>query len=515
MLTVASDRTVFGVLEAGAVAHPDRELLVFEDAHGSVNRWSWAQAVEQTLASAQWLRAQGVGPRDRVHLHLPNRPEFLFTWWAAARLGAVIVPTNPLSSRDELRYMVTYAQTVFSLTDAGGRAAVADLVAPGRWHDCDETPLLGASAAVDELPEGPPASADLAVMYTSGTTSRPKGVRVTHANYVYAGEVVAKAIALRGDDRFLVVLPLFHANAQYYATLSTLVAGGTLVMTTGFSASGYVDVARRHRATVGSLFAAPIRMLIAKTPAPIANELRVVLFAQNLSADELRRWDELVGAPLLQLYGMTETMGPPLMNPLTGGRRDAIGRPVLGYAVRIVDEHGAPALTGELHVGGVPGVSLTPGYLDDPDATSAALQDGWLRTGDIVRRDADGFVRFVDRDKDMIKRAGENVAAGEVEAALREHPGVTDVAVVGVPDPVRDEQIVAFVVPNEKCPEEAQLIGWCAERLARFRVPSRIVAIAELPRTSVGKVRKNELRDSWVADQRRPNQRASVVRNGR
>jgi crotonobetaine/carnitine-CoA ligase len=246
-------------------------------------------------------------------------------------------------------------------------------------------------------------------------------------------------------------------------------------------------------------------MILAQKPSPRWREhsLRVVLFAQRLTAEELARWDAVVGAPLLQLYGMTETIGPPLMNPLYGERRHhSVGRPVLGYACRVVREDGTPAGVGEpgeLLVSGVPGVSLMQGYLDDPQATADALRDGWLRTGDIVSVDADGFVTFVDRTKDMIKRAGENVAASEVEAVLLEHPGVADAAVFGVPDAMRDEQVIAYVVPRfGDAVSDEELVAWCAERLSKFRVPQHVVVTTDLPRTAVGKVMKHALRADFL-----------------
>jgi crotonobetaine/carnitine-CoA ligase len=201
---------------------------------------------------------------------------------------------------------------------------------------------------------------------------------------------------------------------------------------------------------------------------------------------------------------MTETIGPPVVNSLVWPRRhDAIGRPALGYHCRIRRDDGSPAAVGEpgeLLVGGIPGISLMAGYLDDPDATAAVLKDGWLSTGDVVRRDADGLLRFVGRARDMIKRAGENVAAGEVEAVLLDHPDVADAAVVGVPDPVRDEQIVAFVVRRDGAnPSKEALREWCAERLAVFRMPSHFRIVPELPRTAVGKIQKHKLEEQWFA----------------
>jgi carnitine-CoA ligase len=508
-LDIVGDRTVWSVLAAGAELHPERDLLVYDDLEGGSEIYSWRATADRSEALAATFLRSGAGPGSRLHLHLGNRPEFLFAWFAAARIGAAIVPTNPASVPRELAYILDHSQAAITLTDESGVGTVSEARSKsgvdGRTLVC-ETDLAGGSdlsgCGVDaELPRS---HDDLGVIYTSGTTSRPKGVRVTHANYVYAGETVAAALRLNATDRFLTVLPLFHANAQYYSTMGTLVAGGTIVLARRFTASGYADLAIHHRATVGSLFAAPIRMILAAEPQPhwLRNDLRTVVFAQDLTDQEYEQWNASIGAPLIQLYGMTETIGPPVMNSVGGiSRHDAIGRPVLGYSCRIVREDGSsvfPGEQGELLVAGVPGVSLMAGYLDDPEASDAVMSAGWLATGDVVKQEPDGLIRFVGRTRDMIKRAGENVAAGEVEEVLREHPMVRDAAVLGVPDPVRDEEIIAFVVAVSHAQlDEADLRRWCTERLAPFRVPTHFSVEPDLPRTAVGKVLKHELRSAW------------------
>jgi crotonobetaine/carnitine-CoA ligase len=249
-------------------------------------------------------------------------------------------------------------------------------------------------------------------------------------------------------------------------------------------------------------------MVLAQEPTPAWRDhrLRAVLFAQSLTDAEVEQWDRLTGAPLVQLYGMTETIGPPVINPLDGERRpQAMGRVALGYVCRVIRDDGSVAAvgeTGQLCVHGVPGQTLMRGYLNDPAATGAALQDGWLLTGDIVRVESGGFLTFVDRRKDMIKRGGENIAASEVETVLRAHVGVVDAAVFGVPDAMRDERVIAAVVPApEHAIEADELVAWCAERLAKFRVPSRVMIVGELPRTPVGKVQKHVLAEEFLASE--------------
>jgi catechol 2,3-dioxygenase-like lactoylglutathione lyase family enzyme len=226
--------------------------------------------------------------------------------------------------------------------------------------------------------------------------------------------------------------------------------------------------------------------------------LRVTLFAQNLKPAEADRFEAKYRTRLLQVYGMTETIAPPLMNPLYGmSRHDSIGRPALGIQVAVRRADGTPAgrgEVGELYVSGEPGITLMHGYLGDQEATSAVMDHGWLRTGDRAMVDAEGFFYFVDRAKDMVKRAGENVALSEVERVINELPFVSESAVIGVPDEVLDARIHAFVVCSPgQAGTPAQVQDWCRERLAKFKVPDSVAFLDALPRTAVGKIQKRSL----------------------
>jgi len=523
MSSIVGHRTLDRLLAWRARATPHRIFVVFDDMEGGVTKLSWRSFRRQVERTANLLRALGVGRGERINLHLPNCLEFLYLWFGAARIGAVIVPTNTASAVPELEYLVahsgcrvifTAASWLESAVEVGRRCArVQEVVVCGRAAGSAHRHFSTGLSSQPDVLRGPAVETrpqdEVAVLYTSGTTSRPKGVVVTHANYVYAGETVAKAIRLAPSDRHYVVLPLFHGNAQYYSTMSTVVSGASMLLMPRFSASRYFDHCIAHRCTVASLFAAPMRMLLAQArdPAHRRNRLRVVLFAQSVSGAQLEEWHHRFGAPLLQLWGMTETMGPPLMNPVDFERRNmSMGLPVMGYEVQVVDESGAvvpPGEVGQIVVRGEPGTTLMKGYFRNDAATRATIRDGRLWSGDNARQDADGYFHFVDRAKDMIKRAGENVAASEVEAVIREHPAVFDVAVIGVPDPVRDEAIVGCVVPRPGVHvESADLIVWCRERLASFRVPDRIEFRPELPRTSVGKIQKHVLRREIAGNER-------------
>lgn len=454
----------------------DEPWLVAEDRDGVVTETTWAQALDRARRTAGVLAAHGVGPGDRFNVHLTNCAAFYDLWFAAAIGGAAIVPTNPLLTRDELDFALEHAGCRVSVTQPDLADDVgADTVLLAGEDDAEPAPVR------DAHPEDV-----LAILYTSGTTSRPKGVMVSHAAYLHAGAVVAEHVRLRPDDRQLIVLPLFHGNAQYYSTMSALVTGASVALAPSFSASRWSAQAERLGATVASLFAAPIRMILAadESDADRRHALRLVLFAQNVTEAEVERFQERFGVGLAQLYGMTETVAPPTINPVYGERRNqTIGRAVTSARLRVVD--------GNLEVWGEPGVTLMSGYLDDPGATAEVLSDdGWLRTGDSVREDDGGFYSFVDRRKDLIKRAGENVSTVEVEGTLNQHPSVRESAVVGEQDAMYDQIVVAYVV-LEADVEADELIAWCAERLAKFKVPARVEFLDDLPRTPVGKIQKH------------------------
>jgi len=502
-LNVVAARTLGTALEDKARRFPDTPFLWFEDAEGrSEGPWTWQDFDRAVNRAAHFLLAHDLAPGDRFNLHLGNGPEFLVFWLAAAKTGTVMVPTNPVSTPEEMAYVLTHSEARLAITEprGGETCRVVHAQCPALRDVVDCRPL---DALLGGCPDTPPevtvaSSDEVALQYTSGTTSKPKGVLLTHANYVYGGEVMARAMRAAPTDRHLIVLPLFHAGAQLHAFLPMLLVGGSVALLERFSAGRFVDQAIRHQATLAALFAAPIRMLLAQPPRPEEGltRLRAVSYAQNVTPQQFEAWHARFRAPLLQIWGMTETMSLPLMQPLDLPPRPlSMGMPVLGYEVTIVDEAGRevePGTVGELIVKGTPGVSLMKGYFKNPEATARTLREGWLWSGDQAWRDAEGYFYFVDRAKDMLKRAGENVSASEVEETLRQHPAIFDAAVVGVPDPVRDQAIKAYVILKDGAAAMAEeLIAWCRGRLSPFKVPEVVEFRETFPRTSIGKIQKH------------------------
>jgi crotonobetaine/carnitine-CoA ligase len=494
---VSGEATFAGRWAEAVAAGPDRPFLAFEAPSGAVTRWTYGEFDDVVARAAGALASKGLVPGSSVHLVLTNSPTFVAVWLAAARLGAWIVPSDPGATAVELAGHIDRTTPLVGVCGAD-RAAVYKEAVASRLEviEIDEgdalVPLTG--AAVRGHVGGP--GDRLAVMFTSGTTSAPKGVEVTQANYAFAGDVMAAAAALRADDRQLVVLPLFHANAQYYSFASAVSAGASVALVHAFSASRFLEQAARHGATCASLFAAPMRMILARGATPVDGvRLRHVWYAQNVTGEQYETLSTLFGCRPRQLYGMTETIPAVLTNRALAPLPESMGVPTLGCEVDLRSPEGGPVgvgETGEVVVRGARGATIFAGYLDDPATTEASFADGWFRTGDLAHRDAGGRYYFDGRRSDVLKVAGENVSVVEVEAALSAHPSVLEAAVIGEPDPMRDEVPVGFVVLQPGVPPVAadELLRWCESRLSKAKRPVRIDIVDELPRTSVGKIRK-------------------------
>ncbi len=515
-MDIAGNRRLYRVFAAYAKQQPSSEWLVYERADGQVSRWTYAEFLESVHQAANLLDGIGIGAGDVFNLHLSNHPAYPQLILSASYLGATVMPTNPASSAEELRYLLEHSESKVIFTEAGCLDTVQQVAGSRPVLLCetgapiaDGYPIYEANLASQTTmppPEHSDAGCVVELMYTSGTTARPKGVMLTNASLIYGAEVFRAGSGLRHDDRHLIALPLFHAAAQCHALWPSVIAGASVAIMSHFSASRFFEQAIEYSGTMAALFGAPLRMLLNQPERLVdrAHSLRNVTFAQSLTEAQYAEWHRRFRVPLQQLWGMTETAGLPLMSPLTGGRNLlAMGRPVVGYEVKVVDETDAevaPGQLGQLIVRGTPGRTVMLGYLRNPDATANTLRsrdDGiWLYSGDTVYYDEDGYVYFVDRGKDLIKRAGENISSTQVEAVIMGCPGVFDVCVVGLPDAVRDEIVVAVVVlkPDAELNAE-QLQAHCAQHLAAFKVPEQVVFVELLPRTSVGKIQKNVVRE--------------------
>lgn len=508
-------RGIHQVLLAQAERHPDKECFVVLHADGGRESITYRQFTDTVERCAVAFAGLGVKTGDSVILHLSPSVDFMTAWFACFRLGAVAVPTNLASPVGELthvmaktgaRHVVTEARFVSLFAETGSiDGAPLTLIIGGSKrdpglptiHDLLQETTTGTSV---ELPV-PDSDSPAEVLFTSGTTAAPKGVLLTNANLLMAGERVSLHYGLTPEHRVLTVLPLFHIGGQAMGVFCALVIGATTVLVEKYSASRFLDQARQERGSFVMLLAIHVRTLLAQSPREDdgTHLLRDVAFGMRITDDELDAFESRFGMRLLYCYGQTEACLLLAIAPRYRPRNwPAVGLPAFDRDVRVVDPSGVEVVNGEIGqviVKGVPGRTIMLRYIDDADSTARTVRDGWLHTGDLARFDQDGYLHFVDREKDMIKRSGENIAAVEVETVLLSHPAIEEVAVVGVPDPIRDEAVKAFVVlkPGASLDHEA-LTTYCAHHLAAFKIPTLMEFRDHLPKTAVGKIAKKELR---------------------
>ena len=486
----------------------DAPFLIFEGPGGDGAEWSYAEFDDVVGRMAGLLVESGVGSGDAVHLALTNSPTLVAVWLAAIKLGAWIVPSDPMGRTPELAGHIERTKPRLGFCAVSREADYAPAASGS------SVPYIGVDEAdthLDFLPSvahqswpQPDPLDKAAVMFTSGTTGRPKGVEITQANYAFTGEVMAHEAGLMADDRQLVVLPLFHANAQFYSFASAISTGSSIALMHTFSASRFLDQAMRHKATCASLFAAPIRMILSRGTPVEELALRHCWFAQNISSPDFSKITDWLGCAPRQLYGMTETIAAVLTSRIEHACPDSMGSVSYRCQVEVHDAAGnmvGVGEEGEVVVGGERGVSIFGGYLGDPETTEANFRDGWFLTGDRATVDEVGRHYFTGRRSDVLKVAGENVSTLEIETVLGDHPAVLEAAVIGVADTIRDEVPVAFVVGSD--PDVVidldDLVSWCQHRLGKAKQPRSITVLDSLPRTSVGKIRKFLLREMEAA----------------
>jgi len=470
-------------------------------------RITYAELDARAARCANALAAAGVGPGDRVAAYLEAGREYVEVFFACARLGAILVPLSTRLAAAELQFMLDDSGASVLVYDAARadvvksfrpQVALHAVLAVGEADDPSYEAALAAAAPV-RAPEDCASDDVLAIFYTSGTTGRPKGAMLTHGNFFWTNLNMALALDLTGDERSLVVLPLFHVGGWNVNTLAVWWRGGTVVLEPAFDAARALDLIATRRIT--SMMGVPtVYQMLADQPgfgAADLSSLRVcVCGGAPLAVPLIRRYQER-GLHFVQGYGLTEAAPNCLIVPSEDAERKAgaAGRPYFFADVRVAGFDGEPVAAGETGEILVRGPSVMKGYWRRPDETAETLRGGWLHTGDVGRIDDEGYVFVVDRVKDMFISGGENVYPAEVEKVLGEHPDVADAAVIGVSDERWGEVGLAIVVARAGArPSEEDLRAFCAARLAKFKVPARAVFAQTLPRNPTGKILKPELR---------------------
>ncbi len=482
------------IVTESARRHPDRPAIRLDDI-----LITYAELDELTARAAGWLRARGVEPGDRVAIALPNVVQFPVLYYGALRAGATVVPMNPLLKSREIAHHLSDSgaklalvwSTVAAEAESAANTTGTDIVvidddtiaATADW------PFSPAVAARDD--------ADTAViLYTSGTTGTPKGAQLTHANLYRNAIAFIELFDLCPDDVVLGTLPFFHAFGQTNGLNASLAAGASVSVVARFEPTAVLQLIERHQVTV---FAGVPTMYVALLHTGAdgvdTSSLRLcVSGGAALPVEVLNDFQKTFGASILEGYGLSETSPSAAYNRPGRTKPGSIGLPLDGVDMKLVNPDGTEAPPGEVGEIVIRGHNVMKGYWKRPDATEAAIVDGWFHTGDMATRDDDGFYFIVDRKKDIIIRGGFNVYPREIEEVLYEHPAVREAAVIGVPHPTHGEEVAAAVAlrpGTSATPDE--LRGYVKARVAAYKYPRLIWLVDALPKGATGKILKREI----------------------
>jgi long-chain acyl-CoA synthetase len=488
------------ILQAGADARPEHPAVRLDE-----RALSYAELDRAARGFATSLRARGLAPGDKVALMVPNVPEFTVAYFGTLYAGCTVVPLNVLLSAPEVTYhledseaALLVAHPLFEQPARGGAGPIGVPVVLAAGEGDDTVAGMARAEAADAVHPTQPADTAV-ILYTSGTTGKPKGAELTHSNLLLnCAVVVPKLVPIGPDEVALGALPLFHSFGQTCIQNATIAAGGTFTLLPRFTPEDAFTVMERDRVT---LFAGVPTMYFAllhyEGRSFDLSSLRLCMSGGSaMPVEVMRAFEAKFPVQILEGYGLSETSPVASFNmpgrPRTPG---SIGYPVWGVEMCVLDENDRPVPDGEPGEICIRGHNVMKGYLKRPDATKEALRGGWFHSGDIGVRDAGGSYAIVDRKKDMIIRGGFNVYPREVEEVLFAHEAIAEAAVIGVPHESHGEEVKAIVVPAPgKSVTPEAVIAWCRERLAAYKYP-RIVELAEsLPKGPTGKILKRELR---------------------
>lgn len=485
-----------------AAKYPQAPALKLDD---DVVNFATLDALSAKVAGL--LSSMGVKPGDRVALVSPNIPAMAAIYYGILRFGAIVVPLNPLLKARELEYHFNNSGASVVFVFAGIRDEVDTAAAAvGARVVAIEPALMATLAAAESLTEVSPAEPDATavILYTSGTTGRPKGAELTHQNLRSNAEASQQMFSTGPGDVTFGGLPFFHIFGQTCALNASVFSGACVTLLPRFDPAKALEIIERDKVTI-FMGVPSMYVAILRSPAVASTDkstLRVAVSGGSpLPVEILHEFEREFQATLLEGYGLSETSPAVCFNQLDGIRKPgSVGTPIKGAQLRIVDPEGKDVPDGELGEIAVAGEFVMKGYWNNPEATAAAIPDGWFRTGDIGRKDEDGVFFIVDRQKDMILRGGYNVYPREIEEVLYEHPAVAEAAVVGAADEAMGEEIVAVVALKDgtdlSAGEEAMaasIKAFAKERVAAYKYPRRVVIVDALPKGPTGKILKREI----------------------
>jgi acyl-CoA synthetase (AMP-forming)/AMP-acid ligase II len=496
--------TLRDVLDAHVARQPEAVFLIAPET-GSV--LTYRDLHREARRLARFLAGKGLRRGDKVAFYLHNGRQTALIFLGAMAGGYVVAPLNLLAQRSQLAWVLEHCECRLVFTSREHERPLAEALARVARPvevvliDPDAPALPGAERLAWQAPE-PVAPEDPALlMYTSGTTGAPKGALLTHANLLAAATSVAAWHGLTSADRCLSSLPLYHVNGQVIATVTPLVSGGSVIAPHRFSVSAWWELVERFAPTWINMVPTIVAYLLNAADPARSRRFPSVRFGRSASAplppEQHRAFEQTFGIPVIEAMGMTETASVAFCNPQDPARRKygSVGLPC-GAEAKVIEPASGRALpdgvAGEICLRGA---NVMAGYYKAPQQTAAAFdREGWLRTGDLGYRDADGFFFITGRLKELIIKGGENIAPREIDEALLRHPAVLEAAAVGVPDPDYGQDIVAYVVAKPGARVDlAELRAWCLAELGRYKTPREFRLVAELPKGPSGKVQRLKL----------------------
>jgi long-chain acyl-CoA synthetase len=502
--------SLWAMISDAVARNPDGEALVCGE-----RRLSWPELAQQSAQVAAGLHKIGVRRGDRVAVLLGNRIEFVLTLFGAAHLGAVTVLLGTRQQKPEIAYV---------LSDCGAKLLIHEAALADRLPDARDVPELAHRISVSDgspsqfaellAPAPAPVPADVGeedtamILYTSGTTGRPKGAMLAHCNIIHSAMVFVSCLELTAADCSIAAVPLGHVTGVVANIMTMVGCAGKLIVMAEFKAAEYLKVAARERVTYTVMVPAMYNLCLLQpdfsdydlsswriggfggAPMPVAT-------IEKLDA-------RIPGLKLINCYGATETTSPSTIMPgeLTASHIDSVGLPCPGAEIVVMDAEGRELPRGEIGEIWIRSASVIRGYWNNPQATAESFTGGFWHSGDLGSIDAENFVRVFDRQKDMINRGGLKIYSAEVESVLSGHPGVVESAIIAKPCPVLGERVHAVIVTRDDSVRQEALHAWCAERLSDYKVPETMALTSEpLPRNANGKVLKRQLREAWAVAQ--------------
>ncbi|MCL4558924.1 MAG: long-chain-fatty-acid--CoA ligase [Deltaproteobacteria bacterium] len=504
-------KTVKELITRQAQAMPDKAFMYYRD---TTKTYGDLDDISNRIGNG--LLSLGIKKGDRVTLLIPNRPEFIYAWFGLMKIGAVMVPINVQFKPEEVKYIVNNSEAGMVITTGTSQGALTGIK--------DEMPLLKHIVVVEpkdgagiipfgQLMSGNASVPDVRVdeydyasfIYTSGTTGYPKGVVDTHRNYIANAHQISVAAEFTGKDRAMLILPLFHCNAQVVTVMSPMYAGASFVLMEGFSPKDFLPAIDRYRPSTFSGVPTVYAILNSLPDAgryDLSSLRFVICGAAPMPVEVFTTFEKKYRAFILEGYGLSEATCASIINPLKGKRKiGSIGRPLDGQEALILGDNNKELPQGQIGEICIRGDVVMTGYYKNPEATAAAIKDGWLHTGDLGYVDDEGYFYIIGRKKEMIIRGGENIYPKEIEEVLYKYPKIQDAAVVGIPDPKWGEEVFGFIVPKQGMQvREQELTGFLKEKVADYKIPKKFVFLDAFPKTATGKIQKNKIIEQYALE---------------